>query len=283
MPRRELIGLLGLGGIVLIAAILALRFDLASMLLPDGASRLNLKRSSEAKVATAPAKATTVTVPATATEAPPSTSFDVVRIDPQGASVFAGRAPANAQVTVLADNKPVASAKANEDGQWATVIERKFGSGEHELSLQAKPNGPGAVEPGQSVRITVAASAPPPPAKAAPLAEPRPITFAYDEAALTSAGRREALALGEYVRQRRLDSVTLSGHADERGSDYYNMELSRQRLETVAHILRESGYSGRLVLVPKGKREPFAAEGRDRLPTEEAFQLDRRVQLRLAP
>ena len=60
------------------------------------------------------------------------------------------------------------------------------------------------------------------------------------------------------------------------------MQLSRNRLENVARYLRESGYAGKLVLVPKGKSEPFVNPDRSKLSKEDAFQLDRRVELRLA-
>jgi outer membrane protein OmpA-like peptidoglycan-associated protein len=110
---------------------------------------------------------------------------------------------------------------------------------------------------------------------------PAPITFAYNETNLTPAGRQQAVLLSEFLNEQRLTSVTLSGHADERGSDEFNMELSRRRLKTVAHYLHESGYIGELKLVPKGKSEPYPTPNRDRLPREDAFQLDRRVELRL--
>ena len=111
---------------------------------------------------------------------------------PMAASVFAGRAPANPSVTVLANEKPVATAKANEDGQWAAVIDRQFAPGEYQLSLTAKPSGTGTQLSGQSVRITIASSARPTPlekrqSRGAPLM-PAPITFPYDEASITAAG-----------------------------------------------------------------------------------------------
>ena len=111
---------------------------------------------------------------------------------------------------------------------------------------------------------------------------PAPITFPYDEASVTAAGRQQAAALSDFLRQRKLDVVTLSGHADERGSDEYNMQLSRNRLESVARYLRGTGYAGKLVLLPKGKSEPVADIDRSKLSKEDSFQLDRRVELRLA-
>ena len=92
---------------------------------------------------------------------------------------------------------------------------------------------------------------------------PGPITFPYDEASLTAIGRKQAKTLSDFLRRQKIDAVTLSGHADERGSDGFNMELSRQRLEDVARFLREAGYAGKLVLVPKGSQEPFPTVDRD--------------------
>lgn len=318
MRRREIAGLLALGGLVLLVALMALRFDLASMLFPSSAPRVAVRG------ATAPEAASTATAdapqrrPAVGSPSEPaaegrptkaakerliatedrvarapsqaasaksaSSTFDVVRIDPEGASVFAGRAPANSNVTVFANEKPVASAKANGDGQWATVIDRQFKPGEYQLSLTAKPNEAAAPLSGQSVNITIVANARPAPPQAPKIAAvppPAPIPFAYDEAAVTATARKQADALGEFLRERKLETATLSGHADERGSDEYNMELSRSRLESVARYLRESGYTGKLVLVPKGKSEPYGGPGRSQLSKEDAFRLDRRVELRL--
>src|SRR5581483_1118427 len=160
------------------------------------------------------------------------------------------------------NDTPVATARADDTGAWATVIEKRLPSGDVQLSLRAKPSGPAAEAAGQSVRITIAAAPPAARSEAKPatagVKPPAPITFVYDEATFTNPGRQEMVALTEFLRQRRLETVTLSGHADSRGSDAYNMELSRQRLEAVARHLREAGYKGKLVLVPKGKREPYA-------------------------
>jgi len=315
LRRKEITGCIALGGIVLLVALLALRFDLSALLFSSAAPTATIQRAtapqprSAANVAAAvererrpaedrPVKAPLEDRPAKATADerlakaatddrpanPTSSTFDVVRIDPEGSSVFAGRAPANSSVTILANEKPVASAKANGDGQWATVIDRQFTPGEYQLSLTAKPSGAAPPLSGQSVNITIAANARPVPPQlprvAAPL-PPAPIPFPYDEADITATGRRQAAALSDFLRQRKLDAATLSGHADERGSDEYNMELSRNRLENVARYLRESGYTGKLVLVPKGKSEPFSGAERARLSKEDAFQLDRRVELRL--
>jgi outer membrane protein OmpA-like peptidoglycan-associated protein len=204
--------------------------------------------------------------------------FDVVRIDPDGVSVFAGRGAADSAVTLLDNAVEIASTRTDASGEWAVVLERKFASGDHQLSLDSKPGEPAD---GQTVRITVT--------RAEPVAYtygtgasngiPQPITFNYNEAELTFEGRQAAASLAKYLLSERLAVVTLSGHADERGSQLYNMELSRQRLDTVAKYLSDAGYAGELVLAPKGKMEPFDVPDRRALAKDEAYRLDRRVEL----
>jgi outer membrane protein OmpA-like peptidoglycan-associated protein len=111
---------------------------------------------------------------------------------------------------------------------------------------------------------------------------PVPMTFVYDEATLTPEGRRATRLLLEYLILKKFGAVSLSGHADERGSPDYNMDLSRQRLDTVLRLLRDGGYQGKIDLLPKGATEPFRGVDRTRYPREELMQLDRRVELRVA-
>jgi len=77
-------------------------------------------------------------------------------------------------------------------------------------------------------------------------------------------------------------AFTLTGHADERGTQEYNLDLSRQRLDTVERQLRAGGFAGKLELVPKGKSEPFTGVDRTKYALEDIYQLDRRVELRVA-
>jgi outer membrane protein OmpA-like peptidoglycan-associated protein len=109
-----------------------------------------------------------------------------------------------------------------------------------------------------------------------------PMTFVYNEASLTPEGRGAVRLLLEYLTLKKFGSVTLSGHADERGLPIYNMELSRQRLVTIEHFLRDGGYEGKLDLLPKGATEPFMGVDRSKFPYEQLMQLDRRVELRVA-
>ncbi len=148
----------------------------------------------------------------------------------------------------------------------------------------------GAAKKPQSAELLASPQAPPEAAKGSTpsgsrpsiTTTPVPMTFVYNEATLTPEGRGAARLLLEYLMLKKFASVTLSGHADERGLPDYNMELSRQRLIIIEHLLRDGGYQGRLDLLPKGATEPFRGVDRSRYPPEQLMQLDRRVELRVA-
>lgn len=108
---------------------------------------------------------------------------------------------------------------------------------------------------------------------------PVPITFIFNESTLTEDGRKAAALLLEYLQIKKFPKVSLTGHADERGTDELNMALSRERLATVKRFLRDSGFEGELELVPKGESEPFAGVERSEYEREDLYQLDRRVEL----
>src|SRR5258707_773164 len=67
-----------------------------------------------------------------------SLSFDVVNIDPQGTSVFAGQAPTNSSVVIQGNGRVVATAMADETGAWAVVIDGKLPAGEYEFTLSTQ-------------------------------------------------------------------------------------------------------------------------------------------------
>ncbi len=94
--------------------------------------------------ALAPAAPPTRAEVAAPDKAPPQLrpSFDVVRVDPQGEAVLAGRAPPNADVTI--SNRDVVIGKVRTDwrGEWVWIPERPFPPGALELSLSARmPDG----------------------------------------------------------------------------------------------------------------------------------------------
>lgn len=367
--------------------------------------------------------------------------FDIARVDPQGTSVFAGRAEPGDTVTVLADGKPVATTKADDNGEWTMAVEGKVPSKDAELALstnpelavieekqeagpehrmaaaaaggsdapsaggkpasakdvtksmikdlqglvdearkEAEPKAPAAVAPAApatadaggttpageqavaswqkeeaaspeaaapasapaetgappaasgtaaakepekpvatadastfaapaavapteqsraegaspsasastTATATVTAAAEPAPSQPNPAARsgtarrvPVPIMFVFREANFTPEGEEAVKLLLEYLKLKRFDKVTLTGHADERGSPDLNMDLSRERLAAVATYLKEGGFSGALDLEPKGESEPYMGVDRTQYSIDDLFQLDRRVELSL--
>jgi nucleoid-associated protein YgaU len=79
--------------------------------------------------------------PAPAAKAPAgpvAPSFDVVRVDPQGEAVIAGRAAPGAQVTVHDGDKVLGQVTANQSGEWVLLPKEPLTPGQHQLSLTAR-------------------------------------------------------------------------------------------------------------------------------------------------
>ncbi len=69
-------------------------------------------------------------------------SFDVVRIERDGALVAAGRSPRGSRVFLLRDGKVEAEAEADRRGNWVLILDRPLPPGDHELLLEARlPSG----------------------------------------------------------------------------------------------------------------------------------------------
>lgn len=81
---------------------------------------------------TEPAREAPVETPVTAI-APPS--FDVVRVDPRGTAVVAGRGMPGAAVSLLAGDSEIAQAQIDQAGEWVMIVEEPLPSGSVELSL----------------------------------------------------------------------------------------------------------------------------------------------------
>jgi hypothetical protein len=63
--------------------------------------------------------------------------FDIVRVNPEGNAVIAGRAAPGAKVTVLNDGKPLGTVTADAQGEWVLVPEKPLAPGSRRLSLTA--------------------------------------------------------------------------------------------------------------------------------------------------
>lgn len=101
------------------------------------------------------------------------------------------------------------------------------------------------------------------------------IHFATDQADLSAIEQKRLLTFLQTVAPTRQDTITIEGHADERATDLYNLELASRRITSVGDFLRGHGLDGIALRANAfGERVP-AAEGSD----PAAWQQNRRVEL----
>ena len=107
----------------------------------------------------------------------------------------------------------------------------------------------------------------------------KPVFFGFDsselseEATLTLDGNARWLLRPEASDLK----IVLEGHADERGSEEYNLALGDKRALVVYEYLVTKGLdASRMIPVSLGEERPF-----DRRSTEEAYALNRRAEFRL--
>lgn len=88
-------------------------------------------KPADAPVATDPAKPET----AKAEIVPPT--FDILRVEPDGSIVIAGKAPGGANVEVLAGSKVIGQAVAGPEGDFAVVVADPLAPGSYQIVLRA--------------------------------------------------------------------------------------------------------------------------------------------------
>jgi nucleoid-associated protein YgaU len=119
--------------------------------------------SAEAPAPAVSAVAATVTPAAPALVSPadarPAASFDVVRVNPQGNAVIAGRALPNADVVALDGTTVIGRATADKRGEWVILPELTLPPGPHTLRLNA-PSPSGQQTAGMSDEISITVPAP---------------------------------------------------------------------------------------------------------------------------
>jgi peptidoglycan-associated lipoprotein len=100
-----------------------------------------------------------------------------------------------------------------------------------------------------------------------------PIHFDFNEAALNAEAQSRLKDLADCIKKGNL-TVRLEGHADERGTEEYNLQLSQRRAASVKKYLTDLGLgSGKLDTLGYGKNKP-AVDGHD----EAAWAANRRVE-----
>lgn len=86
------------------------------------------------------------------------------------------------------------------------------------------------------------------------------VFFGYDSYALTAGGRETLSAQARWMQQYPALSITVEGHADERGTREYNLALADRRANAVKDYLTALGVShSRISLISYGKERPAVA------------------------
>ena len=142
-------------------------------------------------------------------------------------------------------------------------------------SLEEVPAAPAAAsaERGRSLAEELAE------APAAPT-EPLPCTltrvhFAFDSTLLDGAARDALAQTARCISQKKIPAVVIEGHADERGTEAYNIALGQRRAEGVRGYLQQLGVGAKVEAVSYGEAYPL-----DRHGSEQAWHENRRAELR---
>lgn len=99
------------------------------------------------------------TTPKTPTRGPRQTknkpSFDIVRVNPQGDTVIAGRAQPDAEVTVMQGDKVIGRVRADKRGEWVLIPQTPIAPGTHTLTIVSRRTDGSRVSSDQSVVVVV--------------------------------------------------------------------------------------------------------------------------------
>jgi nucleoid-associated protein YgaU len=147
------------------------------------------------------------TTAATPAPAPAGPAFDVVRINPQGSAVMAGRAAPGADVTILDAGKAIGHAKADANGDWVFTPTTPLPPGARQLTLSERlPDGTQRQGAGP-VLLSVPATPAAPPLAVAMTGNGAPRVLAGPAPAGAGSLTVGAIDYGEH------GDVRLSGHA----------------------------------------------------------------------
>lgn len=153
------------------------------------------------------------------------------------------------------------------------------------VGCSKKPPPPPPPEPAPP-RVEAPAPTPPPAPKVDEAAERRariearmaevfkPIYFAFDQSTLSEQGKATADAIAQLLQDAPEMTLRIEGHADEQGTNEYNLALGERRALAVQQYLVSYGIdAGRISVISYGEEKP-AAEGKD----ESAWSLNRRAE-----
>ncbi|MBL8957517.1 MAG: OmpA family protein [Myxococcaceae bacterium] len=114
----------------------------------------------------------------------------------------------------------------------------------------------------------------------APATEPgspwAPVRFDFNEHKLSASGQQTLNTLADCIKAAPNTKVTLEGHADERGTEEFNLQLSNRRAASVKRYLMDLGVKDSdIETVGYGENRPASSGG-----DEAAWAANRRVEIR---
>jgi peptidoglycan-associated lipoprotein len=99
-----------------------------------------------------------------------------------------------------------------------------------------------------------------------------PVFFAFDSTVIDDKGRGALQTNAEFLKRRPSTRILIEGHADNRGTNEYNLALGERRAQAVRDYLVGLGIAAdRIQMVTKGEEQPFCHED-----TEACWQQNRR-------
>ena len=123
---------------------------------PEAASEGQPKSAgTEAEQAKPDEQASLPPEPAAAANAARAPSFDVIRVNPEGDTVIAGKAPPGSEVRILDGETVIGKVKADERGEWVFVPDQPLDPGARKLSLKAITEGGKEIASAEDVLIAV--------------------------------------------------------------------------------------------------------------------------------
>jgi outer membrane protein OmpA-like peptidoglycan-associated protein len=106
-----------------------------------------------------------------------------------------------------------------------------------------------------------------------------PIRFGFDSDRLDAAGTKEALRLSEFIKANKVGTLIITGHTDDVGDAYYNLDLSERRARSLADFLLSDGVYAHITIIGKGESEPPAYTDAKAYSLEELRTIARRVEV----
>ena len=102
------------------------------------------------------------------------------------------------------------------------------------------------------------------------------VYFDYDQSNLTAKSIQALKGVSDLMKRNQKITISIEGHADERGTREYNLALGQRRAEAVANYLVANGINGnRLITKSYGEERPLSLGSNDT-----AWSKNRRVEIK---